>query len=398
MSATTSGDLAALAASDLPVASTEVLATPAGTPSATPMGAAFIAAMGDADVGASLEEAASTQERPRNPDGTFAAKASESPVEGEEIAAEAIPQADGDPAPDAEPEAEAPAVEPITLIDRNGKEVVVEVSDPEVAEVIRAAKNDGMRKAEFTRRMEGVEKQERDFREFKALLSTPEALVQQIPADAQLRMLNYLLATNLDNPEVRGRLEQWYGDDVSRREALLGMKEQVTSANAQVRQQMAEGDRVNAIQRAIDAQIPDTAQPDDAKDFFTAAAAHLGAVESQRGTPLSPDEVAPLLDRFRTRFGFNSPASPVAASPPSLVPTTPAAAVPATATAEALVKKATANAQRMKALPTQQAAAQKIAPQSAGAAPAVAPRPKSIEEAGSNFITRMKAAEFAGSR
>lgn len=387
---TTTADIAAFDAASLPPSEPTVLSegVKSGFDGASER---FLAALGTDVSGEAIlsdvETEADPNARPRNPDGTFAAK----PVEGEAVAET---PADGEPVAEETPAEPETPVEVVALLDRNGQEKSIEVSDPEIAEILRANKNDGMRRDEFNRRLEAVQKRERDFREVEALLAQPTALAAQMHPDAQVMMLDYLLATNLDRPEVRTRLEEWYANDIARREALLGMKEKISESQRAVKVQIAESERIASVQRTIEAQIPETASPEDAQDFYTAAAAHLGAVESQRGTRLTPEEVPPLLERFRTRFGFTSPAP--TAAPPSLVPVTTAPAAPASAKADAIAKRATATAQRMKALPTQQALAAKVAPQSAGAAPAVRPRPKDFNQAGSNFIARMKQAQASG--
>jgi hypothetical protein len=390
MSSTTTGDLAALDVGAIPAA-TEVLAPTVGNTIAE-ASARFAAAMAGVDGDAIMDEVETSAERARDDQGRFV---SATPDESDEEEAE--PDATGEPAEvvaeETAPAEEAAPIEPITLLDRNGKEVVVEVSDPEIAEVIRAAKNDGMRKAEFTRRIEAVQTKEQEFRAFEVMLqTTPELVVERMSPDIKIRTLQYLLASNFD--DVAPLIAQWYGDKgtpehTTRREALLGMKENLSAAQRTAQSQMAEGNRIAAVQFQIESLIPETASPEDAQDFYTAAAAHLGAVDAQRGNTLRPEEVAPLLERFRARFGFTSPTVPAAATPPSLLPVSPSPAAPVGDKAQAIAKRATATAQRMKALPAQQAAAAKVAPQGAGAAPAVRPPAKSWDEAGVNFAARL---------
>lgn len=397
MSATTSGDLAAIPAGES-LNSAEVL-TEKGASTLDAANSAFQAAMqgvdGDTLVAAVEENAAEGEAardgQPRGPDGKFV-KVDEALVP-EGTAPEGTTEPDAEaPAETAEPE--APAPETITFTDRNGNEVTVEVSDPDIAEVLKATKNDGMRKQEFHRRIEAVQTKEQEFRAFEIMLqTTPETVVDHMSPDVKLRTLQYLLASNFD--DVAPLIAQWYGDKgtaeyITRKEALLGMKEHLSASQLAGQAQLAESVRRDKIGREIDALIPETASPEDSQDFFTAAAAHLGAVESQRGHALTPSEVAPLLERFRTRFGFSSPAAPAVAAPPSLIPVVAAPAVPVGDKAVAFAKKAAATAQRMKALPALQAAAAKVAPQSAGAAPAVVPRPTSIEDAGRNFMAAIR--------
>lgn len=276
-----------------------------------------------------------------------------------------------DAAPAEAPDPDAPAPDVVTLTDRNGKEIEVEISDPDLAAAIRMNKNDGMRREEFNRRIAPVEQKEAELRAFEIMLRTaPESVVDTMHPEIRKRTLLHLLASDWE--DVYPTLVEWSQNDLSRKEFKVDSKEQLSTAKQQAQQQISEGTRIATIQRAIEAVIPAHASAEEANEFYTAAAAHVGAVDTQRGGALRAEDVAPLLTGYLRRWGFESPTAAVA-TPGSLVPSTPAVATPKGPAAEALKARAVANTARMKAIPAQQQAVAAIAPTGAGAPAAIRP-------------------------
>lgn len=313
--------------------------------------------------------------------------------------------------PAAEPVVETPAapaeeVHTVVLKDRNGVEKEIDVSDPKIAEILRANANDGMRKMEYLREKKSLDEKQAQLNEIHVQLkAAPESIVNLMDDATQLRALEWLLVNRWN--DVQEKLEKWYGDPQDRREAQLNMREKLDTSTREAKQQLAVMNQRMAVATAIESLIPENATQEDAQDFYDAVAARLGAVENQRKRAIHPDEVPELAERFRARYGFTGgPAAPEPAVDPaitaaprlSLVPTTPAVAAPVGATAEAVAKRAVATAARMKALPAQQAAAAVIAPSSIGAAPAVKPPAKSYSEASSRFVEASNRLKAAGAR
>lgn len=320
-----------------------------------------------------------------------------------------VADATGDPA--AEPAPVVPAepvaeLHTVVLKDRNGVEKEIDVSDPKIAEILRANANDGMRKMEYLREKKALDQKQAEFNELETQLQVaPETVVNMMDSATQLRALEWLLVNRWD--DVKDTVEKWYGDPQDRREAQLNMREKLDTSTREAKQHLAVKNQRMAVATAIESLIPENATQEDAQDFYDAVAARLGAVENQRKRAIHPDEVPELAERFRARYGFTGgPAAPEPAADPaitaaprlSLVPTTPAVAAPVGATAEAVAKRAVATAARMKALPAQQAAAAVIAPSSIGAAPAVKPPAKSYSEASSRFVEASNRLKAAGAR
>lgn len=330
-------------------------------------------------------------------------------VPANEAATDPAPPATDAPAdPESPPATAAPAEEVHTVVlkDRNGVEKEIDVSDPKIAEILRANANDGMRKMEYLREKKALDQKQAEFNELETQLQVaPETVVNMMDAATQLRALEWLLVNRWD--DVKDTVEKWYGDPQDRREAQLNMREKLDTSTREAKQHLAVKNQRMAVATAIESLIPENATQEDAQDFYDAVAARLGAVENQRKRAIHPDEVPELAERFRARYGFTGgPAAPEPAVDPaitaaprlSLVPTTPAVAAPVGATAEAVAKRAVATAARMKALPAQQAAAAVIAPSSIGAAPAVKPPAKSYSEASSRFVEASNRLKAAGAR
>lgn len=339
----------------------------------------------DAQVNGAAWDAAAG--RFRAPDGTFTAPPAEQPAAPDASAAppaptETSPGAEAAPAAGTDaPEAQAIVV---PLTGRNGETIELEVADPDAAEAIRALKNDGLRKQELTRRLAGVEQKEAEYREFAAMVQTaPEMLVDEMAPAVRARFMNYLLATSFD--QVRPMLEQWYTDDLARREAMLTMRDQTAQAKQQYQTRLAAERREADVLRAVSTLVPESASPEDAADFQRVAIATLSAEVQAKGD-IDPRQVPALLERDLRRFGWMPPAEPSRTTTPSLLATSPARAPVSAPAAPASPRPAptapaTVQAQRQAAAP--------VVPAGTGAAPvAQAPRVASFKDA-SRLLRRM---------
>lgn len=314
-----------------------------------------------ADPAAVVDAPIDTAARPRNPDGTFA-----------KLNADADPDlpATADVATDGEIE-ETPALR-VSLPPRNEgePETEIEVNDPAIAERLRELRNNGMRRAEYNKQVSALAQQRAEMQEFAAIVETaPEVLIDRMTPERRERLFSYMLA--MDFETHRPKIEQWYQDDVARREALLGMRDQVGKYRSEATQRSTAERRADEIRGAVRALVPETADEQDAQDFYTDALAHLTNVAHERGD-IDPRAVAELLgSRHRRYFGANAPAAAAASASAAI-----AVARPVGPSAEELAKRARTAQARTQAAQATRVVAAKVAPQGAGAVPTVVdPRP-----------------------
>ena len=252
------------------------------------------------------------------------------------------------------------------------EELTLETDDPKVIERIAALKNNGMRRQEFTRRIEGVESKESQFREFEATLQTaPELLVDSLGPAQRERFRNYLLAQDFD--QIKPLVEQWYNNDLARQQALLNSQQQAFHSRTALDQTLAAQRHERNVVRAVQNLIPDVASPEDASDFHTAAVTRL-AMLAQQGADVRPETVPMLLERDLKRFGFLPPDVPRSDQTPSVLPMAPVRSAPKQApTAATVQQQAQATQQRLANVAKQRQAAAAIVPQGSVAAPVTQP-------------------------
>lgn len=317
------------------------------------------------------------------------------PVTGNFVAA---PSTETETPPAAAPSAEAPATEEappaegeeaegetitVTLPGRrDGEEDLdVDTDDPKVVERINGLKNDAMRRAEFNRRMTGVEQKETAFREFEATLQlSPESIVDTLSAENRRRFATYLLAQDFD--QLLPMLQEWSANDVTRERAILNSQRQAFASRAQLESTLAAQRQERLVLSAVDRLIPDHATPADAEDFRAAALTRLSAI-AQQGGDVRPETVAQHLERDIRRYGFLPAVDPAPGRTPSLVPTDPPASRAQAAPAPASVaQRAKDTQQRIAAVAKQRQAAAPVVPVGTGAVPATQfPRPASFKDA-----------------
>lgn len=297
----------------------------------------------------------------------------EGEAEGEEAAAsgdEATPEGEGE---------EAPEAITVTLTGRNGEEIPFTVDNEADADVLRALKNDGLRGQEFKRKSGDLEKGFGELRDIGARLKAdPEGfMIGELVPERQVSVARALLLNNWDTlaPEI----EQFWNDDVARRQAMLDIREQSSAKATDVNNLIAGYRSAAEAERTIVGLIPETVSEEDGNAFFADATAYLTGL-AQQGRAIAPTEIPTALARLVAAYGFTSgpkageaPAAPVASTTAAATPT-----VPASTGSDPLAErkeKVGATVRRMTQVAKQRTAAARVAPQGAGAAPVEAPRP-----------------------
>ena len=296
------------------------------------------------------------------PDGQFAS--------AEEVAAlDALP-------PEGEPEAE-PAPEPIVvkLRARDGSETEIEVTDPKVADLLRANHNDGMRRDEFQRRMETVESKEAELREFETALRTnPEAVIlQRLPAERQVSLAVALVAQHWD--AIADRLVQFDTNPTERVKQAMDTQIAIRDQATTTEQAIQTARYAASVERAVSALVPESVDDSTRERFLADAASDLArAIQANGRQPVAVEQIptllAPRLALYRFEASPEVPAPAVPARPVARPLARPSAA-PATApTASVAVPNPSATVRRT--VQAQKIAAA-IAPSGAGAATVKAP-------------------------
>lgn len=211
-------------------------------------------------------------------------------------------------APDDESD-EAPEGVTVRLPGRGeGEELEIEVSDPETAERLRQVANDGMRRAEFNRRIGEVEQGRAELREV-------EELIQQDPVgfvterlDASLR--EQVTTALLADPEIYERVAETltgWDEDPSRRDAdRYRIRAEQAERRDKLRTEQAEGravrEHAHAVAAAVRELIPDDADDRTARDFYADAIGDLQRAARERD--VAPADVPALLERRLRLYGL----------------------------------------------------------------------------------------------
>lgn len=283
-----------------------------------------------------------------------------------------------------------PAAEPIlaTVRTRDGKEIEFEVTDPDLAEAIRANHNDGMRRDEFRRRIESVEQKEAEVREFVTMLETnPEAVIlQHLPSEKQISIATALIAQHWD--AIYDRLLGFEQDPSARIQTAMDSQLAIRDQQATYQSRMQATKAAAEISRAVDVLIPAGVNPELEQQFWSDAQADLIRAANS-GQQVTPENVNTLLAaRLRLYAPLWGQAEPVAPPAPE-VPKRPLArpvAKPSSAPASAVASvSASGNAgATVRRLVSAQRVAAAVPPAGAGAAPMsrpMVPTNATIEEA-----------------
>jgi|SRR6185312_16325126 len=334
----------------------------------------------------------------RHKDGSFAPDPTK-PVE--EGAATDPANAEADPnAPVADPN--APPIEaqpePVTvqLKGRNGEVKEVEVTDPELADLLRANANDGLRRDEFNRKRATLESGFAELNAFKQMVAeNPEEVVlAHMNPEAQTRLAESLIATHWDALVERILA---LDADPSRRAVVAAETRVRRIEQAQrLNEIKASSERAAQIETAVRAMIPESVDEATVNQFMDDAGSDV-ARALQAGTNVTPESVKEILAPRIALYRFNEAKSPTVVGV-NAVPSTATTASQAPAVARPAVSlkqtpaatgatpvvdpaKAAARTQQLNASRSISAA---VAPSGAGApavrAPAV-PKGATIEEA-----------------
>lgn len=306
-------------------------------------------------------------------DGSFA--------NAEEIAALNALPADGsaDVAPPEEPTPE-PIV--VALKGRRGEEREIEVTDPEIAELLRANANDGMRRDEFVRQSEAMAVDKAGIDEFKTAMRTnPEAVIlNEIPPDKQIAVAVALIAQHWD--AIAAQLVAFDTDPTERLKAAMATQHTIREQERSLATARSASAYSAQVYTAVNALVPATADETVREQFISDAAQDIArAIAANGKQPVAVDKIPELLARRVALYRFTEASSPTAgtgapavtpparpvarplARPSTTSASVPSVPVPAQASAPALVRR-TIKAQRIAAA---------VAPQGAGAATVKAP-------------------------
>jgi len=314
-------------------------------------------------------------------DGTYASQAE---VDQWNSAAVAAPEGATETATEAPKEEAAPPII-VSLKGRDGNPVEIEVTDEKVAEALRINANDGMRGAEYRKRLAAVEEREAQYREFENLLETnPEGIVlQHLPAEKQISLAVALLAQHWD--QLAPHLVKFDSEPASRIAEAANTRVRMTEQERAHEQRMNSIRYAGQIETAVRALIPETTNDELTAQFMRDAESDItAAIRSRNGAAVPVDEVKNVLSRRLALYGFDKPTPVAGASTPTPkrpvarpVPASQPPAAPSvsqTQSAGAAIKR-TVTAQRIAAA---------TPPQGAGAAPVrqpLTPPNASIEQA-----------------
>lgn len=293
--------------------------------------------------------------------------------------------------PAAEPEApKEPEPIVVKLKARDGvTDVEIEVTDEAVADALRTNAKDGLRGAEYRKKMQAVEEHLAERRAFETMLETnPEGLIlQHLPEDKQASLAVALVAKHWDT--IAPHLIK-FDTDASTRIA--------EAANAQIRMrdQQREYEQMTAQQKygvqlesAVRALIPEHINDATTEDFLAVAALDIGNAVKSAGRPIPVEDVPKVLAKRLALYGFDKPASGDASAVPTPAKRPVARAVKrpegVTASATPTVPVTGADPSKtVRRLVTAQRVAASVPSAGAGAAPIRAPRAapnESIEQA-----------------
>lgn len=324
----------------------------------------------------------------RNPDGTFGPKSDETATA--EATAETAEGAEAVEGEAATGEEAAEERKPVLVSLPSGKdgepeiEIALDGENAErIAERIAFLKNNGMRKQEFQKRLDAVERREGEVEQFVAAMETvPEMIVGNLNPAIRDRIFRALLPQYIEqSPEL---IEQWYNDPAARRLGLAELRESTVEGREQLSQRTTAAERARSVVKAVENLIPAHASDQDAEDFRADSLRYLASL---RPEAVTPENVGEHLARYRHRYGFDRDAS--GAGTAGAVATGTPHKLTATASpvgdAALRLRAAQAASARLKEAQATRDAAAKLAREGAGAQPAARPAPPpnlNIQQAG----------------
>lgn len=272
-----------------------------------------------------------------------------------------------EPAADATPAEPTPEPIVVKLRGRDGSEREIEVTDPDVAEVLRTNHREGMRAAEYNRRMAEVQAKEEEFRAFETMVEqNPEGVIlRHLPVEKQDALLVALLARRWEH--VAPHLVKFDTDPAARAAEIINSQERMSKQDGDFSTARAKAEYGKNVYTETVKLIPEHVDEATHQRFLVDAGRDLEqAIKQNNGNAIPVEQIKTILAPRLALYGFDKP-SPAAASQPSTpkrpvarpVPAAMQPSAPAPANPGAAIKW-TVTAQRIAAA---------TPPQGAGAAP-----------------------------
>jgi hypothetical protein len=313
------------------------------------------------------------------PDGTMAST--------DEISAYNLEVSAEQPAP-TEPPVEAPAMETVKILGRNGTELEIEVSDPLIAEAIRSNIKDGMRGEDYRRKIQAADEHLADKRAFEQMIETnPEGLIfNHLPEDKQISLAVKLVSKYWD--QIAPDLMKLDADPVERVRNAAQTQQQIMEQQRQFEQMTAASKHAVQLEHAVRALIPEHATDTQGDAFLQDAGSDIRReMQRRNGAAIPPADVAAILSHRLALYGFDKPAP--ASTPTPTRPVARAVAKPNQAPTAQPSVMVSAGAQVRRTVTAQRVAAA-VPPAGAGAATVRAPLvpPNSSIEAASRALKK----------
>lgn len=285
-------------------------------------------------------------------------------------------------APAPEPAAGSGTVEKITLAglaDRGEEDIELEIDDPIVAERLRRLAKDGLRGAAAREQRRALDADRERFAQVTAEVEDDPTgfVINRMSPERQIEVARALILEHLDAllPEI----DELVATPGMRSDKRLELQRNLSKSAGEAQIQRETRAYAGQVMNAVEALIPDDADPEDAREFIQLSRQRLAAL-ANAGTKVTPENVGTLLARQLKFAGYSGQPAPAAASPaaPAARSAAPVAR-PATPQARAIaarspsIEEATRAGQRVRRVQTQRAAATRVAPAGAGAAPVSVP-------------------------
>lgn len=304
--------------------------------------------------------------------------------EGEEALAEGEEDGDGEPR-------WTKVVLPGRADPGNGRgaeaDLEIEVADPAIAERLGRLKNDGLRRKQYEDRLATLNQRQAELDEVDQHLETDPVgfAIRHMTPERQLDVARALLLEHLDTlaPEIEGFLD----NPADRQRARVELRDRQTATGDRLTQARQARATAQRIMSAVEALIPESADPADAEEFLFESRQYLATLAQQDRSRLTPETVPQLLARRIQRFGFDAartpapparPAAPARNGAPPASPT-PATARPVSDRARTIADRrpaaadAAASQRQIRTTQVRRAAATRVAPAGVGAAAAQVP-------------------------
>lgn len=298
-------------------------------------------------------------------DGTYASQAEVD--QWNSSAEQAPPAAEQQPE---QPKAEEPQPIVVAIRGRDGKDLEIEVTDEQTAEALRTNHREGMRAAEFNRRMAEVQAKEEEFRAFEMMIEqNPEGVIlRHLPEEKQDALLVALLARRWD--AIAPQLVKFDSDPTARAAEMINTQRRIEAQDGQFSSAKAKAEYGKQVYTETVKLIPEHVDEATQQRFLADAGRDIeAAIRQNAGNAVPLETIKTLLAPRIALYGFDRPqgATTPSASTPSTpkrplarpVVSAPQSAAPVTVDPGAAIRR-TVTAQRIAAA---------TPPQGAGAAP-----------------------------